>query len=139
MLDLGALKRRIKETEGIIVPESELQEIAQSIARGVIEAEEEARYEFVEWAGESLGIFTTEQEVRDHFNLGPDDKAYFGYIDGKLVYFQYHAPFEGGMRRLNKDNIDEIMASHKARLVETSANARVATEITKAVITRREG
>lgn len=98
--------------------------------RRAVEAEEEARFEFREWQGESLGSLRSEQEVRAHFNLSPDDKAYLGYIDGRLVYFQYHVPFEGGMERLTPGNIQSTMDKHKARLVQRSTDHRMSMEDT---------
>lgn len=69
-----------------------------------------------EWQGEPIGDLP-EQKVREHFGLGPDDKAYLVYIDNKLVYFQYIVPFVSGNQKLNSDNIKAAMAEHKKRLL----------------------
>lgn len=137
MINYSLLRDKIKTKEGINISETELEELTRTIPREPIVAKAMAKYDFKEWQGESLGKLLSEYEVRSHFNLGPDDKAYLGYIDDKLVYFQYHAPFEGGIRKLNTENISGIMAGHKARLVENEVDAKIAIEVIKIVIERR--
>ena len=138
MVDYSNLKQAIKEDHGLDVPESELEEIARTIPTGPIEDVVGARFRFEEWKGEPLGALVSEHDVRAHFGLSPNDKAYLGYVDGELVYFQYHVPFREGMEMLDGGNIHSTIAQHKARLVRELVDAQVSTEVIKKAVERRQ-
>ena len=129
-MDFPALAKGIRET-GVSVTPAELKAEYDKLDLDKITAEQEARFELKEWEGEPIGSLSTEAQVREHFNLSLDDKAYRGYIDGKPVYFQYHQPFVAGMVKLNASNIVQIMSGHKSRLVERAVGSEVARILTE--------
>jgi len=69
------------------------------------------------WQGEPLGSLRTEQAVREHFGMGPDDVAYIIEDDeGRPVVFQYHAPFVGGRRPMRGDDWEDWAKQHLGRI-----------------------
>lgn len=76
------------------------------------------------WQGEPLGELKTEEEVRRHFGMGPDDVAYIIEDDnGNIMYFQHHAPFVQGIQRMKEGNWEEHARAHLERIQNRPAAA----------------
>ena len=77
---------------------------------------------YEKWNGEPIGNLKTEEEVRRHFGMGPDDVAYIIRDDkGNIVYFQHHIPFIQGIVRMTEDNWEEHAKKHVARITKRLA------------------
>ena len=72
---------------------------------------------YEKWNGEGLGELKTEEEVRKHFKMNPDDVAYIVRDDdGNIMYFQYHAPHIAGLIKMKENTWKQYAQDHVAKI-----------------------
>ena len=104
---------------------SEVQEVIDQIGVEDIVKKYEEKIQAKVWEGEPLGSLRTEEEIRNHFGMGPEDKAFMIIIDGRVSIFQPFVPGVPGKVPLTEDNLESEMNKMREDLIRRNALTEV--------------
>ena len=103
---------------GIPIALADLKTAYTFIDEEQIHKDQVARFTYKKWEGEPLGQLRSEAEVRRHYKMTSDDVAYFLYLDGRQMYFQYCNPSgHEPMTEANWETIAQDQVQKKARML----------------------